>query len=145
LDVVRFVHGYFIFVPLIIVLSIIVCPFDHCTSQDYVLQDNKVLRQNFEWLNFQTPFIGLQMYSGRLDEHDWWYAILDTNSFYRQKTVLVSPWLCCIASLTYLPTTQAWKPLASAPPESGSFCPVSRFSPIPVRPGSFRPHLLIVL
>ena len=22
------------------------------------------------------------MYSGRLDEHDWWYAILDTNIFF---------------------------------------------------------------
>ena len=41
-----------------------------------------MLRQNFEWLEFQTPFIGLQMYSGRLDEHDWWYAILDTNFFF---------------------------------------------------------------
>jgi hypothetical protein len=49
------------------------------------------------------------------------------------------------ASLTYLPTTQAWMPLASALPESGSFRPVSRFSPIPVCPGSFRLHLLIVL
>ena len=49
------------------------------------------------------------------------------------------------AILTYLPTTQAWRPLASAPPESGSFRPVSRFSPIPVCPGSFYPHLLIVL
>jgi hypothetical protein len=42
------------------------------------------------------------------------------------------------ASLTYLPTTQAWRPLAS-------FRPVSRYSPIPVRPGSFFPHWLIVL
>ena len=32
----------------------------------------------------------------RHDEHDWWYAILDTNFFNRHKTVLVSPWLCCI-------------------------------------------------
>jgi hypothetical protein len=28
---------------------------------------------------------------------------------------------------------------------TGSFRPLSRFAPIPVRPGSFRPHLLIVL
>jgi hypothetical protein len=51
------------------------------------------------------------------------------------------------ASLTYLPTTQAWMPLASALPESGSFRPVSRFSPIPVCPGSFRPakNLLLTL
>jgi hypothetical protein len=42
------------------------------------------------------------------------------------------------ASLTYLPTTQAWRPLAS-------FRPVSRYFPIPVRPGSFFPHWLIVL
>jgi hypothetical protein len=27
-------------------------------------------KQNFEWLEFQAPLIGLQMYSGRLDEHD---------------------------------------------------------------------------
>jgi hypothetical protein len=60
----------------------------------------------FEWLEFQTPFIGLQMYSGRLEEHDksnnkiielidgmqFWTRIL----FYRHKTVLGSPWLCCI-------------------------------------------------
>jgi hypothetical protein len=45
----------------------------------------------------------------------------------------------CI-DIAYLPTTQAWRPLASAPPECGSFRPVSRFSPIPVCPGSFCPH-----
>jgi hypothetical protein len=49
-----------------------------------------VLRQKFEWLEFQTPFIGLQMYSGRLDEHDWWYAILDTNFFTDIKQFLLA-------------------------------------------------------
>jgi hypothetical protein len=28
----------------------------------------------------------LQMYSGMLDEHDWWYAILDTNFFFTDIT-----------------------------------------------------------
>ena len=49
-----------------------------------------MLRQNFEWLEFQSPFIGLQMYSGRLDEHDWWYAILDTNFFLDIKQFLLA-------------------------------------------------------
>ena len=59
-------------------------------SKDYVLQDNKRCYDKIlsDW-NFRLP-------SGRLDEHDSWYAILDTNFLYRHKTVLVSPWLCCI-------------------------------------------------
>jgi hypothetical protein len=72
-----------------------------------------------------TPFIGLQMYSGRLDKHDWWYICMQFWTpifFYRHKTVLVSPWLCYIDKR-----------------------PVSRFSPIPVYPRSFCLHLLIVL
>jgi hypothetical protein len=40
-----------------------------------------VLLSNGPELALHRPFIGLQMYSGRLDEHDWWYAILDTNFF----------------------------------------------------------------
>ena len=49
-----------------------------------------MLRQKFQWLEFQIPFIGLQMYSGRLDEHDWWYAILDTNYFLQTKQFLLA-------------------------------------------------------
>ena len=66
---------------------------------------------------------------------------LKTSCYLVKHNLVMAP----KASLTYLPTTQAWMPLASALPESESFPPVSRFSPIPVCPGSFRLHLLRVL
>jgi hypothetical protein len=64
-----------------------------------------------------------------------------TSCYLEKHNLVMAP----KASLTYLPTTQAWRPLALAPPECGSFRPVSHFPPIPVCPGSFCPHLLIVL
>jgi hypothetical protein len=32
--------------------------------------------------------------------HDWWYAILDTNFFLTDSTVLVSPWVFFLTDIT---------------------------------------------
>ena len=66
-------------------------------SQDYVLQDNKrcydkiVSDWNFRLcsLGFKCILVGLM---NMIDGMQFWTPIV----FYRHKTVLVSPWLCCI-------------------------------------------------
>jgi hypothetical protein len=66
-------------------------------SQDYVLQDNKrwydtiLSDRNFRLslLGFKCILVGLM---DMIDGMQFWTPIV----FYRHKTVLVSPWLCCI-------------------------------------------------
>ena len=66
-------------------------------SQDYVLQDNKRCYDKIlsDWnfrlrsLGFKCILVGLM---NMIDGMQFWTPIV----FYRHKTVLVSPWLCCI-------------------------------------------------
>ena len=66
-------------------------------SQDYVLQDNKRCCDKIlsDWnfrlrsLGFKCILVGLM---NMIDGMQFWTPIV----FYRHKTVLVSPWLCCI-------------------------------------------------
>ena len=62
--------------------------------QDYVLQDNKRCYDKIlsDWnftLGFKCILVGLM---NMIDGMQFWTPIF----FYRHKTVLVSPWLCCI-------------------------------------------------
>jgi hypothetical protein len=47
-------------------------------SQDYVYKITRGATTTLWVTGISDP---LQMYSGRLDEHDWWYAILDIIFF----------------------------------------------------------------
>ena len=66
-------------------------------SQDYVVQDNKSCYDKIlsDWnvrlpsLGFKCILVGLM---NMVDGMQFWTPIF----FYRHKTVLVSPWLCCI-------------------------------------------------
>ena len=66
-------------------------------SQDYVLQDNKRCYDKIlsDW-NFRLPSLGFKCIlvglMNMIDGMQFWTPIF----FYRHKTVLVSPWLCCI-------------------------------------------------
>ena len=66
-------------------------------SQDYVLQDNKRCYDKIlsDW-NFRLPSLGFKCIlvglMNMIDGMQFWTPIL----FYIHKTVLVSPWLCCI-------------------------------------------------
>ena len=65
-------------------------------SKDYVLQDNKRCYDKIlsDW-NFRLPSLGFKCIlvglMNMIDGMQFWTPIF----FYRHKTVLVSPWLCC--------------------------------------------------
>ena len=64
--------------------------------QDYALQDNKRCYDTIlsDW-NFRLPSLGFKCIliglMNMIDGMQFW-----TPFFFRHKTVLVSPWLCCI-------------------------------------------------